>query len=198
MSDAKCPVCKTDSYLNPELVLYISPCFHKICENCLNRYFASGKSKCQECGIELRKINYMTSTFEDIEVEKECKIRRQLDRYFNRDESEFDTEESYNDYLEKLEDLVFELLDYKSESLIKSKINSILNDETNFLNYKKEKATPIKETETPPDFPPLKPYLLEFKRDIAIVNNFIRPSRSGGLTKQYLLSYVLNSLKNCY
>lgn len=196
MSDAKCPICKTDSYLNPELVLYISPCFHKICENCLNRYFSSGKSKCQECGIELRKINYITSTFEDIEVEKECKIRRQLDRYFNRDVSEFDEEELYNDYLEKLEDLVFELLDYKSESLIKAKINAVLSDESNFLNFRKVKVESKAQEEEDFEIPTPSPYLLEFKRDIVLVNNFILPSRSGGLTKQYILSYVLNSMKN--
>lgn len=195
MSDARCPICKTDSYLNPELVLYVSPCFHKICENCLNRYFSSGKSKCQECGIELRKINYITSTFEDIEVEKECKIRRQLDRYFNRDVSEFDDEELFNDYLEKLEELVFELLDYRSESHIKAKINAILSDETNFLNYKKAKVDPKAQVEETFEIPPPSPYLLEFTKDIVLVKNFILPSGSGGLTKQYILSYVVNAMK---
>ncbi|EOB13270.1 CDK-activating kinase assembly factor MAT1 [Nosema bombycis CQ1] len=194
MSDSQCPICKTDSYLNPELVLYISSCFHKICENCLNRYFSSGMSKCLECGVELRKINYITSTFEDIEVEKECKIRRQLDRYFSREESDFDNEELYNDYLEKLEDLVFDLLEYKSESSIKAKINTVLNDEKNFLNYKKIKIEPIKSEEKRFKIEEPTSYLTEFKKEIVLVKNFIRPSRSGGLSKEYLLSYLINGI----
>lgn len=194
MADAQCPACKTDSYLNPELVLYVSPCFHKLCGNCLNRYFASGKSKCLECGIELRKVNYITSTFEDIEVEKECKIRRQLDRHFNKKEDEFDDQEAYDDYLERLEDLVYELCDLKNETQIKNRINEVLSDEKDILNYKKVFEEVREPSKQKLDIPNPTPYLYEFKKEIVMVNGALQPSRSGGLSKQYILSYLLSIL----
>jgi hypothetical protein len=38
----KCPVCLTEKYLNQNLKLLVSPCFHKMCENCVNRIFLGG------------------------------------------------------------------------------------------------------------------------------------------------------------
>ncbi|KAH9410547.1 putative RING domain-containing protein [Ordospora pajunii] len=126
MEDRRCPVCRSDVYLNPDIVLYVSPCFHKMCESCIFRIFSKGQAPCPECGTMLRKVNYIKPTFEDIAVEKECKIRRALQRAFLRDEDEFHGDaEKYNDYLEAFEELVFEVLGFKSEMLVKDRIKEI-------------------------------------------------------------------------
>lgn len=110
MSDLQCPVCKSDSYLNPNIKLYISPCYHKMCEACLSYTFQAGQAPCPECGSMLRKVNYVTQTFEDLSVEKECRVRKML-RKFMRSEEDFATMEEYNDYLEEVEDRVMEILE---------------------------------------------------------------------------------------
>lgn len=33
-ADAKCPVCNTDRYLNPNMVILVSPCYHKMYGAC--------------------------------------------------------------------------------------------------------------------------------------------------------------------
>lgn len=126
MEERRCPVCKSDIYLNPDIVIYISPCFHRMCESCMFRIFSKGQAPCPECGTVLRKINYIKPTFEDITVEKECKVRRILLRAFRREEEDFCGDvERYNDYLEEFENLVFEALEMKSESLVRERIKEI-------------------------------------------------------------------------
>lgn len=202
MSESSCPICSTDSYLNPEMVLYISPCFHKMCESCLKRHFMNGTNKCPECGIELRKINYMSSTFEDIEIEKECRIRRQIDKHFRRDENDFDDLVQYNDYLEELENTVFELLEFKSESLIKRKINEILEDENNILNKKKlvenkqVKNIDIVHKEVLCINENFNPIVNEYPDHINIEGDYFKPSRSGGVSKDFIISYYMFMLNN--
>lgn len=143
MSERQCPVCKSDMYLNPDIVIYISPCFHKVCESCMYRIFSKGQAPCPECGTMLRKINYITPTFEDIQVERECKIRRTLLRAFRREESEFHGDETrYNEYLETFEALVFELLELKNESLVRDRIRRIQDmGDTLILNPEAARST---------------------------------------------------------
>lgn len=86
-----------------------------MCEACLAYTFQSGQAPCPECGSMLRKVNYMTQTFEDLSVEKECRIRKML-RKFVRDRECFSTVEEYNDYLEDLEDKIAGILETEDPS----------------------------------------------------------------------------------
>lgn len=71
-----CPVCKSTKYLNPKLTLLVSPCYHRLCETCINRLFLHGSAPCPLCGTILRKGNFVVATFEDLVVEKEVRIRK--------------------------------------------------------------------------------------------------------------------------
>ncbi|KAI5148311.1 CDK-activating kinase assembly factor MAT1 [Enteropsectra breve] len=115
MAELRCPVCKSDSYLNPGIKIFISPCFHKICEQCLFKLFMQGTAPCPECHIPLRRINFITATFENLEIEQEIKIRKLLRKKFLRRPDEFQTEAAYNDYLEEFENLVFDMVECKNE-----------------------------------------------------------------------------------
>lgn len=86
-----------------------------MCEACLAYTFQSGQAPCPECGSMLRKVNYMTQTFEDLSVEKECRIRKML-RKFVRDRECFSTVEDYNDYLEDLENRIEQILETEDPS----------------------------------------------------------------------------------
>ena len=76
--DERCSSCKSDYCLNPLLKLLVSPCYHKVCENCINQLYSHGAAPCPVCGVPLRKNSFMTPRFEDIKVEKECRIRKKI------------------------------------------------------------------------------------------------------------------------
>lgn len=125
MAEQQCPVCKRDSYLNPNIRILISPCFHRLCEQCVYDIFAHGYAPCPECQTPLRKLNFISSTFEDVGIEYELRVRKMLLRHFHRDEEEFSSIDSYDDYLEAFEELVFSLLGADKESTIKACISEI-------------------------------------------------------------------------
>ncbi|KAM6500677.1 CDK-activating kinase assembly factor MAT1 domain containing protein [Amanita muscaria] len=108
--DDQCPVCKSDRYLNPKLRLLVSSCYHKMCESCIDRLFTLGPAPCPICSKVLRKLAFSPQTFEDLGVEKEVAIRRRIAKEFNKRREDFLDLLSYNDYLEEVEDITFNLI----------------------------------------------------------------------------------------
>ncbi|KAI9666184.1 MAG: TFIIH/NER complex subunit [Bathelium mastoideum] len=108
-----CPVCKTSRYLNPNMRFLVNPeCYHKMCESCVDRIFSQGPAQCPVAGCRrtLRKNRFRKQTFEDIQVEREVDIRRRVADVFNKREEDFDTLLDYNNYLNDVEDLTFNLI----------------------------------------------------------------------------------------
>ncbi|KAK4689893.1 CDK-activating kinase assembly factor MAT1, partial [Tremellales sp. Uapishka_1] len=105
-----CPVCHTDRQFNKNLRLLVSPCYHKMCESCIDRLFTLGPEPCPQCGRILRKVNFAHQTFEDLKVEKEVAVRRRMADNFNKRREDFETDRQHDDYLEEVEDLTFNLL----------------------------------------------------------------------------------------
>ena len=113
-ADEICPVCKSSRYLNHSLRFLVNPeCYHKMCESCVDRLFSHGPAQCpiKGCGKTLRKHRFRTQTFEDIQVEREVDIRRRVAAVFNRREEEFETLRDWNDYLNEVEDITFNLIE---------------------------------------------------------------------------------------
>ncbi|KAF7796875.1 hypothetical protein EIP86_008060 [Pleurotus ostreatoroseus] len=131
--DDQCPVCKSDRYLNPKLRLLVSACYHKMCESCIDRLFTLGPAPCPICNKTLRKLAFTPQTFEDLGVEKEVAVRRRIAKDFNKRREDFPDLRTYNDYLEEVEDITFNL------------INDIDVPETEarIARYKKENAALI-------------------------------------------------------
>jgi CDK-activating kinase assembly factor MAT1 len=105
-----CPVCKSDPFLTPSMVLMVSPCYHLLCNSCVDRLFMQGQAPCPQCGNILRKSSFHVPKFADLRVEKECRIRRQVARCLNKRPEDFATLREYNDYLEEVEKMVFQLV----------------------------------------------------------------------------------------
>ncbi|KAF2726172.1 CDK-activating kinase assembly factor [Polychaeton citri CBS 116435] len=136
--DEICPVCKSSRYLNPNLRFLVNPeCYHKMCASCVDRIFSHGPAQCPIAGCTrtLRKPRFREQTFEDLKVEREVDIRRKVAAVFNRREDEFEDTRAYNDYLNDVEDITFNL------------INGIdLEDtERKFADYERAHADEIKE-----------------------------------------------------
>ncbi|KDN52702.1 hypothetical protein K437DRAFT_266368 [Tilletiaria anomala UBC 951] len=110
--DDKCPQCKTDRYLNSKLRLLVGPCYHKMCESCIDRIFALGPAPCPVCRRTCRKNQFGFQTFEDLQVEREVSIRRTITKNTARSlETDFGGDlKAYNDYLDKVESLTFSIV----------------------------------------------------------------------------------------
>ncbi|GMM50704.1 TFIIH/NER complex subunit [Starmerella bacillaris] len=111
-NDETCPICRSGTYLNPNMrFLLNSECYHKICEQCVDRIFSTGPAPCpyKGCGKVLRRQKFKTQVFEDLGVEKEVDSRQRVMKVYNKQESDFPSIKEYNDYLEHIEDLIFDI-----------------------------------------------------------------------------------------
>ncbi|KNE71005.1 CDK-activating kinase assembly factor MAT1 [Allomyces macrogynus ATCC 38327] len=108
--EVTCQVCKFSRYLKPNLKILVSKCNHRICEECIGRVFKLGKAPCPICGTDLRKQDVIAPVFENLMVDKEVRERRRALRVFNKRREDFATLREYNDFLEMVEDVVFNLV----------------------------------------------------------------------------------------
>ncbi|RKF73030.1 RNA polymerase II transcription factor B subunit 3 [Golovinomyces cichoracearum] len=123
LSDDICPVCKSNRYLNPKLEFFINPeCYHKMCSTCVDRIFTSGPTSCPvpHCGKTLRKRGFHKAFFGDLKVEREVDIRKRVDAVFNRRQEEFETLRDWNNYLEEVESLIFDLIEGTKEEKMRA------------------------------------------------------------------------------
>ncbi|KAH8899457.1 CDK-activating kinase assembly factor [Thozetella sp. PMI_491] len=107
-----CPVCKTIRYLNKDMEFLINPeCYHPMCSNCVNRLFGDNPNQCPYAGCHktLRRKGFRSAFFGDLGVEREVDIRRRVTAVFNQVEDDFESLRAYNDYLQMVEDLTFDL-----------------------------------------------------------------------------------------
>ncbi|KAJ4295942.1 TFIIH/NER complex subunit [Collariella sp. IMI 366227] len=112
-TDDMCPVCKTIRYLNKDMEFLINPeCYHSMCVNCVNRLFNDGPNQCPYAGCNrtLRRKGFRSAFFGDLSVEREVDIRRRVAAVFNQVEDDFETLRDYNNYLQMVEDLTFDLV----------------------------------------------------------------------------------------
>ncbi|KAI1001709.1 hypothetical protein K3495_g6492 [Podosphaera aphanis] len=123
LSDDICPVCKSNRYLNPKLEFFINPeCYHKMCSTCVDRIFTSGPASCPVpyCGKTLRKRGFHKAFFGDLKVEREVDIRKRVDAVFDRQQDDFETLLDWNNYLEDVESLIFDLVEGTKDEKIQA------------------------------------------------------------------------------
>jgi len=128
IDDQGCPRCKTTKYRNPSLKLMVNTCGHSLCETCVDLLFVKGSGACPECATPLRRSNFRLQIFEDPVVEKEIDIRRKVLRDFNKKEDDFASLREYNDYLETIETIVFNLANNTEVETTKKMIDQYKKD----------------------------------------------------------------------
>ncbi|KAF7549667.1 hypothetical protein G7Z17_g6242 [Cylindrodendrum hubeiense] len=117
--DETCPVCKTTRYFNRDMEFLINPeCYHRMCKTCVERIFKDGPNQCPYAGCHktLRLRGFKSAFFADLTVEREVDIRRRVDAVFNKVEEDFETLDSFNDYLYMVECLTDDLVNGSDES----------------------------------------------------------------------------------
>ncbi|KAI0853557.1 CDK-activating kinase assembly factor [Daldinia vernicosa] len=111
--DQKCPVCSRIRYLNTEMEFLINPeCYHPMCINCVNNIFGKGPAQCPvaTCTKTLRQRGFRSAFFKDLKIEREVDLRRRVQAVFNMTQDDFVSLRDYNDYLQQVEDLTFDLV----------------------------------------------------------------------------------------
>lgn len=143
-----CPICKTDRYLSPDMRFLVNPeCYHKMCESCVDRIFAMGPAPCPYpgCGKTLRKNKFKTQIFDNIEVEREVDVRKRISNVFNKTRDDFADLDSFNGYLEEVEEIVFNIVNTVDVEATEMKLRQY--EESNKPNIEENNAKRQKEME---------------------------------------------------
>ncbi|KAE8447029.1 hypothetical protein EG329_011164 [Mollisiaceae sp. DMI_Dod_QoI] len=149
-SDDICPVCKSNRYLNPSLQFLINPeCYHKMCSTCVDRIFTSGPASCPVpyCGKTLRKKGFHKAFFGDLKVEREVDIRKRVGAIYNKRQDEFETLLDWNNYLENVEDLIFDLVEGGKEDKMRAEERLRAYKESNLGEIEANKRAGLEEME---------------------------------------------------
>ncbi|XP_060780550.1 CDK-activating kinase assembly factor MAT1 isoform X1 [Neoarius graeffei] len=141
MDDQSCPRCKTTKYRNPSLKLMVNVCGHTLCENCVEMLFVRGSGNCVQCDTPLRKSNYRLQLFEDPAVDKEVEIRKKVLKVYNKRDVDFASLREYNDYLEQVEEIVFNLTNNLDVENTKQMMEQYQRDNKDIIHRNKAKLT---------------------------------------------------------
>lgn len=149
-TDDICPVCKSNRYLNPSLTFLINPeCYHRMCSTCVDRIFTSGPASCPMpfCTKTLRKRGFHKAFFADLKIEREVDVRRRVGEVFNKRQEEFDGLRNWNDYLEEVEGLVFDLVEGDVKTRVQAEERLRLFREKNAREIEANKQLNLEESE---------------------------------------------------
>ncbi|XP_042733153.1 CDK-activating kinase assembly factor MAT1 isoform X3 [Tympanuchus pallidicinctus] len=141
MDEQGCPRCKTTKYRNPSLKLMVNVCGHTLCESCVELLFVRGAGNCHECDTPLRKSNFRVQLFDDPAVDKEVEIRKKVLKIYNKREDDFPSLSEYNDFLEEIEEIVFNLTNNVDLENTKRKMELYQKDNKEVIQKNKIKLT---------------------------------------------------------
>lgn len=86
-------------------------CHHTFCEACVIRLHSNQEAvTCCVCQTPLRRGDYVQLSAKDRTLDKEIQIRKQVLRDMNKRREDFHTLEDYNDYLEEVEEIIYNLV----------------------------------------------------------------------------------------
>lgn len=107
----ECSACHVDYYYNPDVrVLFSSQCDHRVCERCISRLYKPGPYKCPACDRQLIAEDFSVEPREAKQVETEVKVRKQIMQVYCKNETDFQTKEEYDNYLDLREDLIYRVV----------------------------------------------------------------------------------------
>ena len=119
----------------------VNLCGHALCENCVDLLFVKGSGQCPTCEITLRKGNFRYQIFQDSFIEKEVDIRKKILKDFNKKEEDFDSLREYNDYLEDVEEIIYNLANDIDIESTKRRIEIYKKDNADFISKNRGKKS---------------------------------------------------------
>ncbi|KAI0990175.1 hypothetical protein GJ496_004223 [Pomphorhynchus laevis] len=122
LDEQECPRCKTNKFRNPSMTLHINICGHSLCDVCVHTLFTLGTGNCPTCSCSLRKNNFRLQYFDSPSVEREVEVRRKILRDFNLRPNDFHSQEEYDNYLETVEDIIYNIVNNVNVDRTKKRI----------------------------------------------------------------------------
>lgn len=117
--------------------LLVNVCGHKLCETCVEMLFTRPSAACPECNTALRRNDFRIQQFEDLIVEKEVDIRKRILKIYNKLEDDFQTASdplrAYNDYLEEVESIIWNLANGQDVEETKKQIDKYKKDNESLI-----------------------------------------------------------------
>ncbi|CEP00932.1 Cdk-activating kinase assembly factor MAT1 centre domain-containing protein [Plasmodiophora brassicae] len=110
--DQVCAECRTSRALVPDIQLrYTTCCGACVCVECISGKFRRGRSvPCWGCQRPVTKTSFDARTFAQQKYENEARYRKLTDDTFHAlSRDDFPSDEAYNDHLEMVEDILFDL-----------------------------------------------------------------------------------------
>jgi CDK-activating kinase assembly factor MAT1 len=120
-----------------------------MCSTCVDRIFSSGPASCPvpHCGKTLRKRGFHKAFFADLKIEREVDVRKRVNAVFNRREDEFEERLDWNDYLEMVEGLVFDILEGSPKTKAKAEETLRQYSEENKREIERNRKEGLEEAE---------------------------------------------------
>lgn len=120
-----------------------------MCSTCVDRIFTSGPASCPVpyCGKTLRKKGFHKAFFGDLKVEREVDIRKRVGTVFNRRQDEFETLLDWNNYLEEVESLIFDLVEGSKEDKMKAEERLRAYRDSNMGDIEENRRAGLEEAE---------------------------------------------------
>lgn len=119
----------------------VNVCGHALCDNCVELLFVKGSGACPQCSVPLRRGNFRLQIFEDSKVEKEVDIRRRILKDYNKKEEDFESLRAYNDYLEEVETIIFNLANEIDVEATRRKVEQYKRENKSQIQKGKLKAS---------------------------------------------------------
>ncbi|KAL0242470.1 hypothetical protein GEMRC1_005033 [Eukaryota sp. GEM-RC1] len=137
----ECPICNHTLLSKPSIVFQIASCKHRFCSSCVDNTF-EGRNicPCPLCRRILRRSDFKTEDF-DANVAIELSYRKSLSKTFCFHLHDFDSESEYLEYLDLLEELVYNLSNQIDLEKTKSRIEEFRNSRRVSLAEAKSKQS---------------------------------------------------------
>ena len=107
----ECPHCHTNKELKSDLQFLFSECCgYALCESCTSQIFSKNTSlRCPNCNETVNKKKYSKNRLSTQQFQNEASKRTSIHKACNLRKNDFETLSKWNDYLEFVEDLVYDL-----------------------------------------------------------------------------------------
>ncbi|XP_072532832.1 CDK-activating kinase assembly factor MAT1 [Salminus brasiliensis] len=119
----------------------VNVCGHTLCENCVDMLFVRGSGNCVQCDTPLRKSNFRLQLFEDPAIDKEVEIRKKVLKIYNKRDFDFPSLREYNDYLEQVEEIVYNLTNNVDIESTKQMMEQYQRENRDVIQRNKAKLT---------------------------------------------------------
>jgi len=169
----------------------VNSCGHGLCETCVDLLFVKGSGPCPTCETSLRRVNFRLQVFQDSFIEKEVDIRKKILKDYNKKEEDFSSLREYNDYLEQVEEIIYNLANDINIEATKRRIEVYKKDNSDLIAKNRGKKS--KDEELIDDQLEMEKELALFKKTHGLqLDSEVQLTRTKNKAKEDLVDKLMN------